>query len=211
MPRPCKLCPKCVQNCHRCPNKLKYRKAQKFAHIRINKQVSMSSSQAMYKKKAAMVSRQVGQGAWPQYLSQAGGPGDRQTALQQATRNPYDKSCKRNCSYRLPIFRTRTAYKGTSGVDRKHGSYARYLARRVGGILRKEQLPHIMGRTAIIKQPRNRTGTSACGNMCFIPPGSSKIRTQKKYHCASEQKCIKNDCARTPEVECNPCRKRFNF
>jgi len=188
MAQPCKLCPICIKNCDRCPTELsscEWAETRRLTRTRINKQVSMSSSLAMYKKKAAMVSRQVGQSACPRWLSQAGGPGDLQTAIQQTAVNPYKKPCKRDCYYRMPIFRTRTAYKGNSGVDRKHGSYARYLARRVGGELRKEQMPKIIGRTAIIKQPRNRTGTRSCSNMCHIPPVAPpaplfSIRTRNK-------------------------------
>lgn len=185
----------CNKNCNRCPTDLssnEWAETQKLTRTRINKQVSMSASLAMYKKKAAMVSRQVGQSACPKYLSKAGGPGDLQTAIQQTAVNPYKKPCKRNCSYRMPILRTRTAYKGKKGVDRKHGSYARYLARRVGGELRKEQMPKIVNRTTIMKQPRNRTGTRACGTMCRIPPVAPSaplfsIRTRTKMPLNSTQ------------------------
>jgi hypothetical protein len=55
--------------------------------------------------------------------------------------------------------RNRTAYKNNRGVDRKHGSYQRHLARRVGGVLRAEKMPRVMNKTAYIGQPRTRTGT----------------------------------------------------
>ena len=213
MAQPCKLCPICIQNCDRCPTELascEWAETRMLTRTRINKQVSMSSSLAIYKKKAAMVSRQVGQSACPTWLSQAGGPGDLQTAIQQTAVNPYKKPCKRNCFYRLPILRTRTAYKGNSGVDRKHGSYARYLARRVGGELRKEQMPIVRERTAIIKQPRNRTGTSACSNMCRIPPIAPpaplfSVRTRNK--CLEAQghnfttKCCDNRIPHCPDKQ----------
>ena len=56
--------------------------------------------------------------------------------------------------------RNRVAYQVIIvGVDRKHDSYQRYLARRVGGVLRKEKMPRVMNKTAYIGQPRTRTGT----------------------------------------------------
>ena len=55
--------------------------------------------------------------------------------------------------------RNRVAYRNNVGVDRKHDSYQRYLARRVGGVLRAEKMPHVMNKTAYIGQPRTRTGT----------------------------------------------------
>ena len=100
---------------------------------RINKQVRQDSSMALFKKKAAVTSKQVGQSAHPAHLGQVGGPGNL----------------------------IHSVHKGKRGVDKKHGSYARYLARRVGGELRKEKMPRVVGRTSIIKQPRNRTGTNS--------------------------------------------------
>ena len=140
---PCKLCPSCMVSCFRCAPLPCSAQSREFANIaRINKQVFMSSSQALQKRKAGNVSKQVGQSACPSHLLQAGGPGDLQMARQQTGANQYGKKCNRNCSYPLHIVRARTAYRsggGKSGVDRKHGSYARYLARRVGGGITKRK------------------------------------------------------------------------
>ena len=89
-------------------------------------------------------------------LGQAGGPGDLQSAIQSQT------SCGKGCNYNIGRVRGRTAYNNKSGVDKKHGSYQRYLARKVGGVFRKEVMPNIAGRTSWRGQPRTRTGTSAC-------------------------------------------------
>jgi hypothetical protein len=58
--------------------------------------------------------------------------------------------------------RNRVAYRNNVGVDRKHDSYQRYLARRVGGVFRTEKMPNIVGRTSYRGQPRTRTGSKAC-------------------------------------------------
>lgn len=111
-------------------------------HKRINKQSRMSSSMGLLKRRSMVVSKQIGQGA-PMYgdgnhapgtvagFTQVGGPGDKQGSIQKST--PSRTAC-----YNMGRLRNRTAYKNNSGVDRKHGSYQRYLARRVGGVLRKE-------------------------------------------------------------------------
>jgi hypothetical protein len=78
---------------------------------KIWKQCRMSASHGLFRKKSLLVSNMVGECASSNKLSQAGGPGDCKTS-------------KNN---------------GKKGVDKKHGSYARYLARRVGGELRKEK------------------------------------------------------------------------
>jgi len=136
--------------------------------LRVNKQVRMDSSQGMMMKKVRTVSKTVGQSAHPRYLGQAGGPGDLIQSIQKSCVNP-------NVRYRLPVKQTRTANKNHSGVDRKHGSYARFLARRVGGILRKEKMPNVVEKRAIIKQPRNRTGTNSGVTQ------QSRISTQVNY------------------------------
>jgi len=71
----------------------------------------------------------------------------------------YPKAVGRAACYNMGRLRNRTAYKNNQGVDRKHGSYQRYLARRIGGVLRAEQMPAIKNKTAYIGQPRIRTGT----------------------------------------------------
>jgi hypothetical protein len=96
----------------------------------------MYSSLALFNKKVLLVSGITGQGATEEHLEQAGGPGNK-TSL-----GP-DKP----------------------GPDKKHGSYTRYLSRRVGGELRKMRTPQVMNRPALIHQPRNRSGTGvACVN-----------------------------------------------
>ena len=89
-----------------------------------------------------VVSKQIGQGA-PMYgdinhvsgtvasFTQVGGPGDKWGSIQKST-------ARRAICYNMGHLRNRTAYRNNSGVDRKHGSYQRYLSRRVGGVLRKE-------------------------------------------------------------------------
>jgi len=77
---------------------------------RIWKQSQMSASHGLFRKKTLLVSKMVGESACPDKPGQAGGPGD--------------------------LWRSG---KKKKGVDKKHGSYARYLARRVGGELRKEK------------------------------------------------------------------------
>ena len=111
-------------------------------HKRINKQSMMSSSMGLLKRRSMVVSKQIGQGA-PMNggavhpagtiasFIQVGGPGDKWGSIQKSTSS-------RAACYNMGRLRNRTAYKNNSGVDRKHGSYQRYLARRVGGVLREE-------------------------------------------------------------------------
>ena len=107
---------------------------------RIWKQSGMSASHGLFRKKTLLVSKMVGESACPDKLGQAGGPGD--------------------------LWRSG---KKKKGVDKKHGSYARYLARRVGGELRKEKMPNIMNRRAYIGQPRTRTGSKCACNKKQTP------------------------------------------
>ena len=111
-------------------------------HKRINRQSRMSSSMGLLKRRSMVVSKQIGQGA-PMYgdinhvsgtvasFTQVGGPGDKWGSIQKST-------ARRAICYNMGHLRNRTAYRNNSGVDRKHGSYQRYLSRRVGGVLRKE-------------------------------------------------------------------------
>ncbi len=117
-------------------------------------QSRMSSSQALFHKRGLLVNKMVGQSAYPKKLLQAGGPGDLQKAIQKITP-------MRSC-YSMGHLRNRVANKNNSGVDRKHGSYHRYLARRVGGVLRKEKTKAVMMNTASVGQPRSRTNTTSC-------------------------------------------------
>ena len=72
----------------------------------------LSSSLALSNKKAMTVSKIVGEGANVKCLTKIGGPGDLWSSKQ----------------------------KSKYGVDKKHGSYDRYLARKVGNVLRKQTL-----------------------------------------------------------------------
>ena len=164
----CYTCDNCLENCYACPDSNitnkdggnLYTRGQGCSVFasrrkRIWGQSRMSSSMGLLRKRSMIVSKQVGQGACPKTLGEAGGPGDLQSAIQ--------KSCS-VATYNMGRLKNRTAYRNKSGVDRKHGSYQRYLARRVGGELRKEKMPTVLNRTAYIGQPRNRTGTScSCG------------------------------------------------
>ena len=155
----------CGGNCSGCPTT-----SCQFVSIhnqnakRINKQVRMSGSLQIFKRKAAAVSRIVGQSAHPGHLSQAGGPGDLISAVERRGRKPVGGPSiqpqeLRKVTYNMGSLRNRLAPTGKSGVDKKHGSYARFLARKTGGVLRKEQMPQVKKRKASIHQPRNRTGT----------------------------------------------------
>jgi len=104
----------------------------------------------------------VGQSARPSHLLQAGGPGDLISSVQQNARratNAARRSVTYNKGFSLGTSKNRLSCKGSVGVDKKHGSYARFLARKTGGVLRAEQMPRIKQRKASIHQPRNRTGT----------------------------------------------------
>ena len=162
----CYRCVYCLDNCFRCPDSSgQLISIAKSRRKRIWKQSRMSSSQMLMFKRSAVVSRLVGQGACPTMLGQAGGPGDLWSAVQ--TRTP----CGKGCSYNMGRLRNRQVYNNRSGVDRKYGSYQRYLARRVGGVFRKEKAPSVVAKTSWRGQPRSRTGTQACCKR----PTSSKL------------------------------------
>lgn len=126
-----KLEPYRVVNCNTCP------KSQCSGIIenikRINKQTGMSGSMALYRRKALIVGRKQGDGNRTGCLS-VSGPGDKQHSIEGTCPG---NNCK-GVTYRLPIAKTRTANKGKKGVDVKHNSYDRYLARRVGNVLNNE-------------------------------------------------------------------------
>ena len=165
---PCSYGAFCVKPCFRCPTSdCEVRSIRLENRKRIWRQARMSASQSLALRKRGVVSKIVGQSACPTRLLQAGGPGDLTRSVQASCRNVAGQPS--NCSglrYSMRNLVVRTANKSDSGVDLKHGSYARYLARKTGGVLRQEQMPHIRNRTARIGQPRNRTGTSACTNPC---------------------------------------------
>ena len=152
----CYTCSYCLDSCFVCPTDVQRVQISKYNRKRIWKQSRMSASQGLLKKQSLLISQMVGQSACPPFLGQAGGPGDLQSAIQSQT------PCGKGCNYNIGRVRGRTAYNNKSGVDRKHGSYQRYLARKVGGVFRKEVMPNIVGRTSWRGQPRTRTGTSAC-------------------------------------------------
>ena len=106
--------------------------------------------------------------------------------------------------------RNRTSSNGKTGVDKKHGSYARFLARKIGGVLRKEKMPHVLKKTAYIHQPRNRTNTSVSCKLApttktkqFFPLG----RYGNTVSNISFSNCYSNKCCSTriPQITEN-CR-----
>ena len=156
----CEVCFACVGSCSICPTPCQKKGSFRVLNKdRIWNRVRMPSSQYRLRLKAMNVSKMVGQSACPTHLEQAGGPGDLQKAIQDSGRGACGTS--RVCTYNPGHIRARLSYNNKSGVDRKHGSYARYLARRVGGELRKEMMPSVKRRTANRHQPRNRTNTMA--------------------------------------------------
>ena len=177
----CTTCVACFNNCSTCPKHTCEVDQMNLNNMaRVNKQVRMDSSRYMMMRRSGTVSKQVGQSAQKRNLGQAGGPGDAVHAIQKNCRgsSKYPNEWKK-VTYRVPTVKARTAYRGQSGVDKKHGSYARFLARRVGGVLRKEKMPGIIAKTAIIKQPRNRTGTNSGAR------AESRISTKVNY-CLSD-------------------------
>jgi len=203
----CQECNSCSSNCTSCPKGACQSRSMYLNNMnRINKQVRMASSLGILKLKAMNVSRQVGQSANPFALIQAGGPGDLISSIQKTNNCGNLTSCK-TTTYRLPIAQRRTANKNKSGVDKKHGSYTRYLARRTGGVLRKEMTPLVRNNTAFIHQPRNRTGTAAgctnyagCNkNSAFKGPTKFLGRTRTAFKCnnIASQNEYKNKIANT--------------
>jgi len=151
---------------------------------RIWKQSRMSSSQGLLKRKSMVVSKQVGQGACPNILGVAGGPGDLQSSIQKSNIPPANG--KAAC-YNMGRLRNRVAYSNKVGVDRKHDSYQRYLARRVGGVLRKEQMPHVINKTAYIGQPRVRTGTRCDCKKKLTTPQCNNTSLAKDMVCCDNR------------------------
>ena len=121
-----------------------------------NKQVMMPSSQMILRKRGLNVTQWLAQGennnnsGGSSNSMNAGGPGDLVPSVQVSIR----AGIKGN--------KARVVRRGARGVDKKHNSYNRYLARRVGKVLRQERSAVVAGRTAIIGQPINRTRTK-CG------------------------------------------------
>jgi len=127
---PCSYGAFCVKPCFRCPTSdCEVRSIRLENRKRIWRQARMSSSQSLALRKRGVVSKIVGQSACPTRLLQAGGPGDLTRSVQASCRNVAGQPS--NCSglrYSMRNLVVRTANKSDSGVDLKHGSYARYLA-----------------------------------------------------------------------------------
>ena len=175
-----------LDNCYVCPNgnSISDCTINAIRRRRINNQSRMSSSMGLLKKRSLVVSKQVGQGAKPQNLLTTGGPGDLAAAMQKSN---YPKAVGRAACYNMGRLRNRTAYKNNQGVDRKHGSYQRYLARRIGGVLRAEQMPVIKNKTAYIGQPRIRTGTRCDCNKKLTTKKCTATTYDKDYACCNNR------------------------
>jgi len=175
-----------LDNCYVCPNGNSTSDCtiNAIRRRRINNQSRMSSSMGLLKKRSLVVSKQVGQGAKPQNLLTTGGPGDLAAAMQKSN---YPKAVGRAACYNMGRLRNRTAYKNNQGVDRKHGSYQRYLARRIGGVLRAEQMPAIKNKTAYIGQPRIRTGTRCDCNKKLTTKKCTATTYDKDYACCNNR------------------------
>ena len=132
---------------------------QYYRTKKINKQVRMSSSQKLLRNKSLDVTKWFAQGERLIATSMnAGGMGDFVHSIQTSSR----AGIRGN--------KARTEKRGAKGVDEKHGSYARYLARKTGKVLRQETAQSVVERTAVIGQPRSRTGTSCyCRNKRTFP------------------------------------------
>ncbi|MHA1989048.1 MAG: hypothetical protein ACW98D_20700, partial [Promethearchaeota archaeon] len=175
-----------LDNCYVCPNGNSTSDCtiNAIRRRRINNQSRMSSSMGLLKKRSLVVSKQVGQCADPQKLLTAGGPGDWAASIQKSN---YPKAVGRAACYNMGRLRNRTAYKNNRGVDRKHGSYNRYLARRVGGVLRAEQMPAVINKTAFIGQPRIRSGTRCDCNQKETTKKCGDTYKTKDYACCNNR------------------------
>lgn len=208
----CLVCGNCVENCQRCPQGCEYLTIFNLNKKRINRRVRLKASLQLFQKKGAVVSRMVGQGATPGHLLQAGGPGDLISAVQQcaprATRAAR-RSVRYNKGFSLGTSKNRLSCKGSVGVDKKHGSYARYLARKTGGVLRKEQMPRVKQRKASIHQPRNRTGTAV---PCCRPSHTTTTQKLKETNVghivAACTNSVDYECCtlRIPQINSNTCQ-----
>ena len=116
---------------------------QYYRTKKINKQVRMSSSQKLLRNKSLDVTKWFAQGERLIGTSMnAGGMGDFVHSIQTSSR----AGIRGN--------KARTEKQGAKGVDEKHGSYARYLARKTGKVLRQETANSVVTRTAIIANKR---------------------------------------------------------
>ena len=191
----CNGCMDCLQNCQQCPKGCEFVAIHNEKKKRINNEVRLASSLHLAMKKGMIVSRIVGQGAEPSRLLQAGGPGD---LISSVGKNAINTNELRKVTYNMGSLRSRLSSKGKKGVDKKHDSYARFLARKTGGVLRQEQQSNIKKRKAYIHQPRNRTNTSVSCKLAqtttttqFFPLGKygKKTSTISFSECFSSKKC----------------------
>ena len=126
---------------------------QYYRTRKINKQVRMSSSQKLLRNKSLDVTKWFAQGERLIGTSMnAGGMGDFVHSIQTSSR----AGIRGN--------KARTEKRGAKGVDEKHGSYARYLARKTGKVLRQETSQNVVGKTAVIA---NKRTTKKTANLWF--------------------------------------------
>ena len=192
--RNCNKCLNCHKSCKTCPSPENMR-CNNILSIETRKKINhlsgMSSSQSLLIKRTNVISHQVGQSANPKRLLQAGGPGDLWHSTQK---------CSNGGSYHVHNKQGRTAYRNNIGVDKKHGSYDRYLARKIGGVLRSETTTRVVKKTTRVHQPRNRTGTSVCSANC------GAISNTADKTAVESNTCYNNNCCadRMPK-SCNDC------
>lgn len=124
---------------------------QYYRTKKINKQVRMSSSQQLLRNKSLDATRWLAQGENGTSMN-AGGIGDKIHSIQTSSR----AGIRGN--------KARTEKRGAKGVDEKHGSYARYLARKTGKVLRQETSQNVVGKTAVIA---NKRTTKKTANLWF--------------------------------------------
>ena len=155
-------------SCYTCLNENQRFCSHLLNQRKINKQTNLSSSHFLSNKKSLLISRHVGEAANPGSLLQSGGPGDLWTSRQNISST---------LTYRLPINKTR--------IQKKHGSYDRYLARKVGGVLRKEVMPNIIS---------NRNTLSTEYNTCFSNKKCCDNRLPKDCKSCTEPNTLCNGC-----------------
>ena len=132
----------------------------------------LSSSLALTNKKAMTVSKIVGEGANVKCLTKIGGPGDLWSSKE----------------------------KSKYGVDKKHGSYDRYLARKVGNVLRKQTLARKdpdTQRTTYMLTDRTKFVTSRIPNCngCGKPISTNGDNT---VNCVACRGCLGNNSQSVP-------------
>ena len=138
-------------------------RVQYYRTQKINKQVRMSSSQNLLRKKTLNVTRWLAQGEQPTTAGgagssmNAGGTGDRVHSVQVSTRSGIRGN------------KARTEKRGDKGVDKKHDSYARYLARKTGKVLRNSTSETVVEKTTVIANKRtiNKTGIGSPAGLWF--------------------------------------------